>query len=426
MLPYMDDNSISTKRRQITKRGLSGLCNIGNTCYMNSILQCLSSSDMLRSYLFHIYSNVDEGESHPNQLRINIINKMAKEYRQNNNLSDDARVGLHSSDVNDRCKYTVTYQIQTMFKAMWKCNRDIEPRTFKKVVGRINTEFAGYNQNDSQELLNLILDELHEELGLKKRNIRFSHIPNLAKLQKQCKEIMETGSPEQKRLIKEQYDRYVEEHPTEEIVLQSFVYWKKFVAKKYSVITELFTGLYCSQIQCGRCNFVSTTFDPFTMISVPVPNTQRTTLNQCFQKFTEKESLDGQYTCKKCQIKVDATKSMVVWQPPEILVVHLKRFKNNGYHVSKIHTNVEFPLNGLNLTDLYSKNNLHNFTYNLYAVSNHHGSYNGGHYTAYCKNSINNKWYKFDDETVCHIPLEYVKDRVSNDAYILFYERTHS
>ena len=39
-------------------------------------------------------------------------------------------------------------------------------------------------------------------------------------------------------------------------------------------------------------------------------------------------------------------------------------------------------------------------TFSLYAVSNHYGTMHGGHYTAFCKNVYDRKWYKFDDQFV--------------------------
>ena len=59
--------------------------------------------------------------------------------------------------------------------------------------------------------------------------------------------------------------------------------------------------------------------------------------------------------------------------------------------------------------------------YDLYAVSNHYGSLNGGHYTATCKNSIQNKWYYFDDSRVT--PVTSQSEIVSPAAYLLFYRR---
>ena len=40
------------------------------------------------------------------------------------------------------------------------------------------------------------------------------------------------------------------------------------------------------------------------------------------------------------------------------------------------------------------------YIYDLYAVSNHYGSMNGGHYTAYCINPVHDLWFEFDDEAV--------------------------
>ncbi|XP_010787729.1 ubiquitin carboxyl-terminal hydrolase 31-like [Notothenia coriiceps] len=60
------------------------------------------------------------------------------------------------------------------------------------------------------------------------------------------------------------------------------------------------------------------------------------------------------------------------------------------------------------------------YLYDLYAVCNHHGNMHGGHYTAYCKNSIDGQWYCFDDSEVSPVPDE---DVCQQTAYILFYQR---
>jgi len=58
--------------------------------------------------------------------------------------------------------------------------------------------------------------------------------------------------------------------------------------------------------------------------------------------------------------------------------------------------------------------------YDLYAVSNHYGSLNGGHYTAFCKNAPTDKWYHFNDSSVSPVDPEQV---CSSGAYLLFYRR---
>jgi ubiquitin carboxyl-terminal hydrolase 4/11/15 len=60
--------------------------------------------------------------------------------------------------------------------------------------------------------------------------------------------------------------------------------------------------------------------------------------------------------------------------------------------------------------------------YDLYGVSNHYGSLNGGHYTAACQNSIDGEWYYFDDSSVSAIGASRQKI-VTSAAYLLFYRR---
>lgn len=79
---------------------------------------------------------------------------------------------------------------------------------------------------------------------------------------------------------------------------------------------------------------------------------------------------------------------------------------------------VDFHLNDLDLQGVVkSKKSLYS-RYKLYAVSNHYGTMDAGHYTAYCKNAEYNKWFKFDDQDVMEISGNEVR---SAAAYILFY-----
>ena len=87
---------------------------------------------------------------------------------------------------------------------------------------------------------------------------------------------------------------------------------------------------------------------------------------------------------------------------------------------------VDFPISGLNMQPftLDLQDNQTQVNYDLYAVSNHFGSLNGGHYTASCKNSMLDKWYYFDDSQV--FPLNLPRDMnkiVSSSAYLLWYRR---
>lgn len=70
-------------------------------------------------------------------------------------------------------------------------------------------------------------------------------------------------------------------------------------------------------------------------------------------------------------------------------------------------------MEGLDLTEqVIGPQKNEKLIYDCYAVSNHYGNMGFGHYTAYCKNPLNNKWYEFDDSRVSEIEASKVEDTV--------------
>lgn len=87
----------------------------------------------------------------------------------------------------------------------------------------------------------------------------------------------------------------------------------------------------------------------------------------------------------------------------------------------KINDFINFPVNGLEMNPyLLSKPEGSSTLYDLYAVSNHFGSLSGGHYTAFAKNPLYDKWFNFDDSDVSRASESNV---VTQAAYVLFYRR---
>ena len=156
------------------------------------------------------------------------------------------------------------------------------------------------------------------------------------------------------------------------------------------------------------------------------------TIYDCLTLFTKREKLekDNSWYCNKCKDQKEAYKKMEIYKTPQILIFHLKRFKTSRirslgpfYWASgnqKFTTLIDFPLNGLDLTKYVLNSDGKPAIYDLYAVSNHYGNLNGGHYTAYCKNTTTDKWYEFDDTKVTQISDKKI---VSKAAYLLFYSR---
>ena len=62
-------------------------------------------------------------------------------------------------------------------------------------------------------------------------------------------------------------------------------------------------------------------------------------------------------------------------------------------------------------------------TYDLFAVVNHIGTLNSGHYTAVAKNYVDNEWYEFNDHQVTKVSKHDSSKIISKDAYVLFYQK---
>uniref|UniRef100_A0A8C4IYQ5 Ubiquitin carboxyl-terminal hydrolase n=1 Tax=Dicentrarchus labrax TaxID=13489 RepID=A0A8C4IYQ5_DICLA len=218
--------------------------------------------------------------------------------------------------------------------------------------------------------------------------------------------------------------------------------------KKYrSVISDVFDGTIVSSVQCLTCDRVSVTLENFQDISLPIPgkedlaklhsSTHQTslvkagscgeayapqgwiafvmeyikswfwgpvvTLQDCLAAFFARDELkgDNMYSCEKCKKLRNGVKFCKMQSLPEILCIHLKRFRHELMFSTKIGTHVSFPLEGLDLQPFLAKDgSAQTSNYDLLSVICHHGTASSGHYIAYCRNDVNNLWYEFDDQSV--------------------------
>uniref|UniRef100_A0A087YNJ4 ubiquitinyl hydrolase 1 n=1 Tax=Poecilia formosa TaxID=48698 RepID=A0A087YNJ4_POEFO len=160
------------------------------------------------------------------------------------------------------------------------------------------------------------------------------------------------------------------------------------------------------------------------------------TLEQCLNLFTKPEVLapEEAWYCPKCQQHREASKQLLLWRLPNVLIIQLKRFSFRSFiWRDKINDMVDFPVRNLDLSKfcIGQKDEMQQAPiYDLYAVINHYGGMIGGHYTAYArlpsdKNSQRSDvgWRLFDDSTVTMVEESQV---VTRYAYVLFYRRRNS
>ncbi|KAI9511390.1 hypothetical protein F5148DRAFT_1171203 [Russula earlei] len=168
-------------------------------------------------------------------------------------------------------------------------------------------------------------------------------------------------------------------------------------------------------------------------------------LQDCLDEFTKEEQLgeDDPWYCPQCKKHQQATKKFDLWNVPDVLVVHLKRFSNSRALRDKIEAFVDFPIEGLDLTEMVQERKIAKqlqergvdigqlrfgdldepLLYDLYAVDEHRGGLGGGHYRAYAFNDLTSQWYQFDD---AFVSLSRPGAAVNSDAYLLFYKRRTS
>ena len=140
-------------------------------------------------------------------------------------------------------------------------------------------------------------------------------------------------------------------------------------------------------------------------------------MEQCLQHHMKDETLsdENSWKCPKCKQRRVSSKTIFLSKIPEVLVIHLKRFDIFG---NKRENMVAYPLYDLDLQPFTHLQDNENPMYELYAVNNHIGTQDFGHYYSYCR--FGQQWYCFNDEQVFKIRSDVV---VNNNAYLLFYRK---
>ena len=351
-----------------------GLGNLGLTCAINTLIQCITHTPALRKFLL-----------------------------QNNFATD-----------------TLTYQLKDVVELLYLKKVTVAPKGFLHKLFTLFPDILRFGeQHDLCELWMLIADKIADEIG--------QPIPSPPKT--------------------------LEEDPNN---LENKIHHTIYNCnnKKMSKWIENIQGLQISILQCKNTSCHETYYNPevFTTMMVDIPIEKNKDLINLLLEFYKIEELDSAtWKCDKCGEKCGAKKQCKLVKMPKVLIIVLKRFlmTENG-NFKKINDPIDIT------PDLEFKFDSKIYKYKLYAIGNHMGSYNGGHYNALIatKNSTHentqehiqentqehiqentqenitqdkqSNWNCYDDST-CY-PITDNDDNIllnTREAYILFYQIIH-
>ena len=297
----------------------------------------------------------------------------------------------YKDHLKDRTENIIINEWNDLRSVMWSKNGVVSPKRFVHHVQQIAMQkdrelFTGYAQNDLPEFLLFLIECMHNSISRGvKMNIRGKTQNKVDNLAVSCYKMLQTT-----------------------------------YSKEYSEIMEMFYGIYVSELVSLENNKVLS-YNPenyFILdLEIPSPNAS---IYDCFESFTSYETLEGDNawfnstTGKKENVK----KRITFWSLPKVLIITFKRFSYDG--TRKRQDLIDFPIDGLTLSNYVSGYNAKQYVYDLYGICNHMGGPMGGHYNAFVR-TCNNSWNLFDDAKVTKNISE--KKIVTPKAYCLFYRK---
>lgn len=247
-------------------KGLTGLCNLGNSCYINSCMQILSNIPQLNEYI-KIYLSTIKLDNEQKNYDILFLSEWIK-----------------------------------LYELMWSKNVTISPNRFIKVIRIIANEkdqelFAGFQQNDVTEFIYFLLDCFHNGLKINDTNL----------WQINC------------NYIKENYDKtfykyFTQYHNNNYSMIDylfSIIYKIEFIDKETNKI-------------------ISTRYENCYMLDIALVSTslEECICNHFKDESLDKEN-DNQYYDDKRKIYIDVIKRTRIHRLPKIMTIQLKRWNMN-------------------------------------------------------------------------------------------------
>ena len=382
-----------------------GLENFGNTCYANSVLQALYFCKPLRQRAIeHSVARrpttvpTSEGEDEDETL----LEALCDLFREIS--TQKKRVGV------------------------------IPPRRFMQRLRADNQVFNSFMHQDAHELLNYLLNEVADILEKRNKQAAEPSVEDAADPNADAAgacaastaSIADVGSTPNRSAAK---------RGTAGGSSSSSSASSEYACKTW--IHSIFEGLLVNETRCLSCDKVTSRDESFLDLSLEIkPNS---TVDDCLIKFSAKESMraDNKFFCDCCLSLQEAHKRMRIKRLPNVLALHLKRFKYFEQHqrFKKLSYRVDFPFelpmpHEVCVGGARGASAEPERLYRLFAVIVHAGSGpNHGHYVALVRS--HQHWVCFDDVDVSLVDEAQVQTYFGSSqdtigatetGYLLFYE----
>ncbi|CAD6998554.1 unnamed protein product [Ceratitis capitata] len=443
-----DTNTISS--------GLVGLQNIANTCYMNSALQALSNVQPMTHYFLNcneLVEHIVEQSSHRNKVGLaKSYQRLIHDIWSKNDVGKDyiaprgILYGIRS--VHPMFRGFQQHDTQEFLRCfMDQLHEELKENTpVLPIMPCITAEMADFKNSDEQ----FDTDSVSQSSSVSDSEYETCD-SSLSQHSNQVKEQLTSCSTERNRRTRKAHLSSTQPHSV-----------------VHSIISDIFDGKLLSSVQCLTCDRISTREETFQDLSLPIPNRDHlnmlhqthslsaqslnsietlapsnadgwfswfwkifrawlwgpsVTLYDCMSSFFSADELkgDNMYSCEKCNKLRTGIKYSQILELPEVLCIHLKRFRHDLSYSSKISSPVHFPLEGFDMRPYLHKDCKSTVTvYNLVSVICHHGTVGGGHYTCFARNPVTDRWYQYDDQHVIEVAPSTVQ---ICQAYVLFYRK---
>jgi ubiquitin carboxyl-terminal hydrolase 8 len=279
-------------RGQPPAPGAVGLQNLGNSCFMNSIVQCLNHCDPVSEYF--------------------VSEEYAKDLNRRNPLGSGGRVAMAYASL-----------LSDIWRGQYSA---LAPRLLKQTIANFAPQFNNVYQHDSHEFCSFLMDGIHEDC-------------NRVDTKPYVEELEGFGVPDDKVAI-ESWRRHLLRHDS--IIVDNCQGMHRShvtcpICSRESIKFDVFSSLSVPLTSSKDRSFI------------PLDDCL-----EKFTEGEQLDENNAWY-CPNCKKHVCALKMLALWSVPDILIIHLKRFtyeqKRNGSVVrSKIEDRVVFPVDGLDMS----------------------------------------------------------------------------